>query len=88
MQSLKRDGVSASRQLDALGHFRDHSNLCVRVAVPRHQEDMLVVAGIERQRDWHSRENDSVVQRNQRKSCHEANDMHIVEVVNYCRGGL
>jgi DNA-binding MarR family transcriptional regulator len=46
---------------------------------------MLVVTGIESQSDWHSRENDGVIQRNQRKSCHVANDMHIVEVVNYMR---
>src|SRR6185295_12168198 len=29
MQSLDRDGKSSSRQLDALGHFRDDSDLCI-----------------------------------------------------------
>ena len=83
METHERDGKSTSRQLDAFRHFRDHSDLCVLVAVPRHQENMLVVAGIERQRDWHSRENHRVIQRNERKSCHKANHMHIVDVVNY-----
>ena len=83
METLKRHRISTSRQLDAFRHFRDHSNLGVGVAVPRHQENLFVVAGIERQRDRHPRENHRVIQRNQCKSCHETNDMHIVDVVNY-----
>ena len=83
MQTHERHRKSTSRQLNAFRHFRDDSNLCVFVAVPRHQEDVFVAAGIERQRDGHSRENDRIIQRNQRKSCHSTNDMHIVDVVNY-----
>ena len=38
----------------ALGHFRDHSNLRVVLPCRGIRKIMLVVAGVQRQRDWHS----------------------------------
>src|SRR6266704_5743228 len=70
METIERDGKSTSWEVDAFGHFRNNSDLCVRVAVPRHQENMLVSAGIERQRDGHPGENHRVIQSNERNSCH------------------
>ena len=83
MQTHERHRKSPARQLDAFRYFRNDSDLCVFVAVPRHQEDVFVAAGVQCQRYGHSRENHRVIQRNERKSCHRTNHMHIVDVVNY-----
>ena len=83
METIERDGKSTSWKVDAFGHFRNYSNLCVCVAVPRHQENMLVSAGVQRQCDGHPGENHRVIQRNECKPCHKTNDMHIVDIVNY-----
>src|SRR5207237_8147538 len=64
METHKGYRRSPARQLYALRNFRNNSNFCVCVALPRHQEDIFLVAGIERQRDRHSRENHRVIERN------------------------
>ena len=83
MKTHERHSKSTSGQLDTFCDFRDDSYLGVHVAAARHQENILVAAGVQRQRDGHSRENHRIVQRNERKPCHSANDMHIVYIVNY-----
>ena len=69
--------------MDTFCHFGNDPDLRVFVSVARHQENMLVAAGIECQRNGHPRENNGVIQRNQSKSCHSTNHMHIVDDVNY-----
>ncbi len=83
MKTHERHRKSTFWQLDTFCNFRDDSYLGVRVAAARHEENVLVGAGVQRQRDGHSRENHRIVQRNERKPCHSANDMHIFDVVNY-----
>ena len=83
METHERHRNSTSRQLDTFRHFGHNSDFGVFVSVARHQENMLVAADVRCQCDGHSRKNDNVIQRNQRKSCHSTNDMHIVDDVNY-----
>src|SRR5687767_11522896 len=46
---------------------------------------MFVVAGVQRERDGHPRENHRVIKSNEGESCHGINHMHIVDAVNFAR---
>ena len=62
VQALDGDRLGAAGQLHALGHGRDRADAGELVFVARHQDDPLLVAEVEGERDAHTREHDRVVQ--------------------------
>ena len=70
-------------QLDPFGDLGNDTHFGVLSLVSRHQQDLLVRARVERKSDGHSRKHNHVIKRNERKSCHKTNHMHIVDDVNY-----
>src|SRR5262249_15620793 len=60
-------GRGAAREADALGDLGDGAHLGVLAFVARYEEDAVVVADLCRDRDVHVREDDGVVERDQKK---------------------
>jgi hypothetical protein len=57
----------AAGQPDALGDAGDRAHARVLALMARHEQDPLLVAGVDGQRDVHGREDDRVVQGDEQK---------------------
>ena len=61
VQAREDDGAAAAAgQADALVDLGDGSDLGVLLLVARHEQDLRLVGGVDRQRDGHAREDDGV----------------------------
>ena len=63
----QRDGAAAAGQADAVGDLGDRADLGVLALVARDEQDALLVADVDRERDVHGREDDGVVQGDQQE---------------------
>ena len=59
------DGTASAGQADLLGHLGDRADLEELVLVTWHEQDTLVLADVDGQRDAHVGEDDRVVERDQ-----------------------
>ena len=64
MERHQRHREPPAGEPHALGHFRDNADARVRIVLPRDQEDAIVAAHIDLQRDRHARKRHHVVQGN------------------------
>ncbi len=60
--ALELHAAASAGEADALGDVRDRADLRVLAVVARHEQDAIVVAGVDRQRDVHRGEDDGVVE--------------------------
>ena len=72
----KGDGTAAAGQPHALGYARDRADLGEVGAMARHEQDALVVADVHGQGHVHGREDDGVVQRDEKKLGHAGLPFH------------
>ena len=63
VQSLKGNGTCAAGEADAVGDLGHRADGCKFLLVTGHQQDALLIAGLDGQRERHAREDDNVVQR-------------------------
>ena len=70
VEALDRDGDGAAGQPDAVGHARDGPHRRVLPLVLRHEQDAILVADVDRQRDVHVGEDDDVVERDEQQLGH------------------
>ena len=71
VQALQLERATATGQAHAITHFGDRSDRRKLILVPRHEQNALFVAGVDRQRERHAREDDDVIQRDQKKATHQ-----------------
>ena len=67
MQAVERDGTHAAGKADAVGDLGDGADVRVLVLVPRHEQDAVLVADVDRQGDGHAREHDGVLERDEQQ---------------------
>jgi hypothetical protein len=65
VEALEGDGTAAAGKADAVGDVRHGADGGELFALARHEDDALLRADVDRQRDGHCREDDRVVDRNQ-----------------------
>ena len=70
MQPFERHGSRAAGQADTIGHASHGAHGCVLPLVLGHQQDPLLVADVDRQRDVHVREDDDVVEWDEQELAH------------------
>jgi hypothetical protein len=63
VQGLQLKGAAATGQAHAIGHLGDRTHPGELILVSGHQQDALFIAGVDRQRERHAREDDDVLQR-------------------------
>ena len=63
VEAVQRDGASAAGQADALGDLGHGADRGEFLLVLGNEEDALLLAGIDGERERHAREDDHVVQR-------------------------
>ena len=68
MEALEGDGAGAAGQPDAVGDLGDRADGGEFVLVSGNEQDSLLLAGVDRERERHAREDDDVVERNQEKA--------------------
>ena len=68
VEALERDGAGAAGQADAVGDLGDGADGGEVLLVPGHEQHALLLAGVHGERERHAREDDGVVQRDQKKS--------------------
>ena len=68
--ALQRDAAPAAGQADGVGDLGDRADLGVLPIVPGHEQHALFAGGINRQVDVHRREDDGVVEGNEKKLGH------------------
>ena len=71
VQPLQRDRAAAAGQPDAVGDLGDRADACEVLLVPRHEQHAILIAGVDRQRERHAREDDDVVERDKKKATHQ-----------------
>ena len=62
-------GLGPARQADPVRHLGDGADGSERVVVARHEQHAVFVAGVDRQGDVHRREDDGVVERDEKERC-------------------
>ena len=70
VQAGECNGETAAGEPDPVRHLGDRSDLRVFALVLGHEEDLILVTDVDRQRDAHVREDDDVVQGDQQQPCH------------------
>ena len=65
VESLERDGASAARQPDAVDDLGDRADVGKFGFVSGNEQDSLLLAGVDRERERHAREDHDVVERDQ-----------------------
>jgi hypothetical protein len=84
MEPHQRYGEPAAGQPDALGHVSHDADLGVGVVVPGNEEDAVVGADVDGQRNRHARKHDCVVQGDDSKPVHSGTIVRLlVHFVNY-----
>src|SRR5581483_4460670 len=68
MLALKGDGLRAARQADLLGDLRDRADVGELLLVTGHEQHPLLVARVDGERERHTRKDDDVVERDEKKS--------------------
>jgi hypothetical protein len=68
VNSLERDGASAARQPDAVHDLGDCADVGKFGFVSGNEQNSLLLAGVDRERERHARERDDVVERYQKKA--------------------
>ena len=68
VEAVQLDGAGAAGQPDAIGDLGHGADAGEIALVAGDEQDALLLAGIDRQRDGHAREDDGVVERNQKKT--------------------
>ena len=68
VQALEGDGASAARQPDAVGDLGDRADVGKFCFVSGNEQDSLLLAGVDREREGHAREGHDVVERDQKKT--------------------
>ena len=72
VQALRATAVRAAGQAHAVGDLGDGADRGELVLVSGHEQDVrLVRPGVHRQRERHAREDDDVVQRDEKKATHQ-----------------
>ena len=61
--ALQSDRARAAREADAFGDLRHRADRGVLLLVMRHEQDALLIAGIDGESERHAREDDHVIQR-------------------------
>ena len=67
VQALEGDGARATGQADAVGDLGDGADVGEFVLVSGNEQDALLLAGVDRERQRHAREDDDVVERDKRR---------------------
>ena len=75
VQAAQRDRVAAPGQAHVLCHLGDRPHAGELVVLARDDQDPLLVADVDRQRDRHVGEDDGVVDRYQQKRFHQVNSL-------------
>ena len=70
VEAGERDGAAAARQADLLDDLGNGADLGVLALVDRDEQDALLVADVDGERDGHVGEDNDVFERNQEQSCH------------------
>ena len=70
MEAVQGDGAAAAREAHRPGHLGDGADAGVLALVHGHEEDALLVAGLDREGDGHVREDDRVFQGDQQQVRH------------------
>jgi hypothetical protein len=68
VETLERDGASAARQPDSVNDLRDRADVGKFGFVSRNEQDSLLLADVDRERQGHAREGHDVVERDQKKT--------------------
>ena len=68
VQALEGHGASAAGQANAVGHLRDRADAGKFVFVSGNEQHSLLLAGVDRERQRHAREDHDVVERDQEKA--------------------
>ena len=63
MEALQGVGPPAAGHADAVAYLGDRADVCEFVFVAGDQQHALFIAGVDRQRERHAREDDDVLQR-------------------------
>ena len=71
MEALQRHGAATTGEADAVADLGDGAHGGEFGLVARDQQDLLLIAGFDRQRERHAREDDDVVQRDQKEATHQ-----------------
>ena len=68
VQALEGDGTAAAGQPDAVGDLRDRADVGKFLFVSGDEEHLLLLAGVDREREGHAREGHDVVEWDQKKT--------------------
>ena len=71
VQAGQGDGAAAAGEADALVDLGDGADLRVLLLVLGHEQHAGLVAGVDRQRDGHAREDDGVLERDEQQVAHD-----------------
>ena len=71
MKPLECHGARTARQADAIAHLSDGADRGELLPVTRHEQHSLFLTDVHGERDRHAREDDEVVQRDQKKATHQ-----------------
>jgi hypothetical protein len=71
VQPLQRERAPSAGQPHPVGHFGDRAHGRELLPVTGHEQYTLFVAGLDGQRERHAREDDDVVQRDEKKAAHQ-----------------
>jgi hypothetical protein len=69
MKSLEYDGTSPARHADAVGDLGHRADIGELLLVIGGEQDAVLIADVDRQRERHAREDDCVVQRDEKEAC-------------------
>ncbi len=67
VEAGERDGAGSAGQADAVGHLGHGADLRVLGLMPGHEQDAILVADVDRQRDGHAREHHGVLERDEQQ---------------------
>ena len=84
VQALEGDGAGAAGQPDAVGDLGDGADVGEFLFVSGHEQHPLLLAGVDRERERHAREDHDVVERDQKKTTRHQKG-HSLSIVAYSR---
>jgi hypothetical protein len=70
VQPLDGERSPAAGEADPVGDLADGADPGEFLLVAWHQQDLVLLAGVDRQRERHAREDDDIVNRDQKKTAH------------------
>ncbi len=76
VQPLKGDGAGAAGQADAVGDLGDRADVGEFLFVSGNEQHSLLLAGVDRERERHAREDHDVVERDEKKATDISKGVH------------